>query len=93
VGIYINECRNGERSRAVSSLGIYVSNFWYSAHPPLPTHIEMVFEMSFYTLENDGGKSLGNCLAAGQYEKVLLYGHLAPRIGHRKPVEKKLRLE
>jgi len=49
--------------------------------------------MGYCTLENDGGKSLGNCLAAGQYEKVLLYGHLAPRIGHRKPVEKKLRLK
>jgi hypothetical protein len=60
---------------------------------PLLKHMEMVVEMSFCTLENDGGKSLGNCLAAGQYEKVLLYGHLAPRIGHRKPVEKKLRLE
>jgi len=32
-------------------------------------------------------KSLGDCLAAGQYEEVLLDGHLAPRIGHRKPLQ------
>jgi hypothetical protein len=36
VGIYevltdtLHECRNLERRRAFSFLGIYVSNFWYS---------------------------------------------------------------
>ncbi len=31
---HIHECRNWERGRSVSFLGIYVSNFRYSAPPP-----------------------------------------------------------
>jgi hypothetical protein len=35
VGIYkpltVHACRNWERGRAVSFLGVFVSNFWYSA--------------------------------------------------------------
>jgi hypothetical protein len=37
----IHECRNWERGRAVSFMGIFVSNFWYSA---LAVYISQIAE-------------------------------------------------